>query len=156
MNRSYSKYFSFPSTQSWFPCEIYGKMSNKPTLILEERLHAFYHPLDDRICIPIDYKADIAVFYSALFHQLIHSTGHFSRLNREDLFQMYELTGNQRSSEEIIARIGTIFLIAHSGLTINSKTNIDELLGSICDIEKDDFFACFERAKTAVDFILNC
>jgi len=56
---------------------------------------------------------DAPHYYSALFHELIHSTGHKSRLNRtfgarfgDELY----------SKEELVAEMGAAFLCAIAGI----------------------------------------
>jgi antirestriction protein ArdC len=48
-------------------------------------------------------------YYSTLFHELTHSTGHPSRLNRSTLMDS-ELFGDQNHSrEELVAEMGAAF-----------------------------------------------
>ena len=56
---------------------------------------------------------DVAHYYSTLFHELVHSTGHESRLNRTfgDRFgdELY-------SKEELVTEMGAAFLCAIAGI----------------------------------------
>lgn len=53
------------------------------TLRMERSNRAFYRPSTDTIVIPdLGQFVDIAEYYSTLFHETVHSTGHPSRLNR--------------------------------------------------------------------------
>ncbi len=53
------------------------------TLIIQKSNSAFYRPSVDSVTVPLrEQFADISEFYSTLFHELTHSTGHPKRLNR--------------------------------------------------------------------------
>lgn len=75
---------------------------------------ASYNPVSDTIRMPhgesFISKED---YYRALFHEMIHSTGHESRLDRD-------LTGGMESvsysKEELIADLGAGFLMAETGI----------------------------------------
>ena len=54
-------------------------------------------------------------FYSTLFHEMIHSTGHASRLNRIHP-QKKRDERKDYAREELVAEIGPSFLINKSGI----------------------------------------
>ena len=71
----------------------------------------------DYIQVPCreQYK-DIMEFYSTLFHEMIHSTGHRDRLGRLDCGTKIAGFGSEEySKEELIAEIGSAFLMNHIG-----------------------------------------
>lgn len=75
---------------------------------------AFYSPLEDSISIAnVDMFQENEDYYSTLFHEIIHSTGHESRMKRD-------LSGGKKSQkyakEELIAEIGASFLCAEAGI----------------------------------------
>ena len=49
-------------------------------------------------------------YYAALFHQLIHSSGHPSRLNRPSIHEMAEYGHDACSYEELVAELGAGYL----------------------------------------------
>jgi antirestriction protein ArdC len=67
-------------------CEaIVSGWSNRPSLqlISEMEYRAYYRPSTDSVHMPARARfVDAAHYYSTLFHELIHSTGHETRLNR--------------------------------------------------------------------------
>lgn len=76
---------------------------------------AFYSPSRDCIQLPMrEQFPHMAEYYSTAFHELTHSTGHISRLNR--------LSGNaffgneEYSKEELVAEIGAAALLSHCGI----------------------------------------
>ena len=79
-------------------------------LIHQEGDRAFYSPASDSITIPLRSQfASIAEYYGAAFHELSHSTGHISRLNRLEKTAFF---GSEAySKEELIAEIGSAALV---------------------------------------------
>ena len=74
---------------------------------------ACYHPSSDSITLPhIEQFTDTAEYYSTAFHELTHSTGHASRLNRLDKTAFFG--SDAYSKEELIAEIGAATLVQHS------------------------------------------
>lgn len=76
-----------------------------------------YIPSRDYISIPDIGRFDSpAEYYSTLFHELIHSTGHPSRLNRKTL-QGVQKWDDAYSMEELVAEIGGSFLCGLGGIS---------------------------------------
>lgn len=81
---------------------------------------AFYTPKTDTVTIPMPEQfADNAEYYSTLFHELTHSTGHQKRLNRLDRAAAFG--DEEYSAEELVAEIGSASLLATLGIE-NSRT----------------------------------
>ena len=76
---------------------------------------AFYSPIPDRVVVPLrEQFHDKAEYYSTVFHELAHSTGHASRLNRLTGRAFF---GNEEySKEELTAEIGAAALLNHCGI----------------------------------------
>lgn len=55
-------------------------------------------------------------YYNTLFHELIHSTGHPSRLKRKAFSDFLRYGSRTYAKEELIAEIGAAFLCAESGI----------------------------------------
>lgn len=82
---------------------------------------AYYSLLDDRIQIPRPEMYPIREeFYSTLFHELIHSTGHPKRLNRESLKDTEE---EAYSKEELVAEMGAAFLCNQAHISAKTLEN---------------------------------
>ena len=77
---------------------------------------AYYSPNVDRIQLPIAgaFK-DLGAYWSTRGHEVIHSTGHTSRLNR-----LKELS---YAEEELVAELGSVFLCAALGIERPSMDN---------------------------------
>jgi antirestriction protein ArdC len=80
---------------------------------------AYYRPRTDSVHMPTRNRfVDAPHYYATLFHELIHSTGHESRLNRT-----FGATFGDHlySKEELVAEVGSSFLCAIAGIT-NERT----------------------------------
>lgn len=104
-------------------------------------------------------------YYSTLFHELVHSTGHLSRLARKSLLENkgMEATGEARkiyAEEELVAEMGACFLNAHAGIIEQEIQNSAAYLQSwIKALQSKDAKAWIIRAASqaqkAANYILN-
>ena len=53
-------------------------------------------------------------YFSAIFHELCHASGHPSRLNRPILTESQGYGSNPYCKEELIAEMGAAFLCGHA------------------------------------------
>lgn len=82
---------------------------------------AWYNPPKDVIGVPdINMFENAESYYSTLFHEMTHSTGHPSRLSRFDINTAC-FRGEAYSKEELVAEMGAVFLSGHCGIS-NEKT----------------------------------
>ena len=98
-----------------------------------------------------------AEYYSTVFHELTHSTGHPSRLTR--LTRPSFFGTEDYSKEELVAEIGAATLVNHVGLETsssfrNSAAYIQNWLG-ILKNGKRFIVSAAGRAEKAVNLILN-
>lgn len=119
---------------------------------------ACYIPSSDEIRVPMknDFES-VEDYYSTLFHESIHSTGHTSRLNREELGQGF-FSSEDYSKEELIAEMGASFL--NSLVRIKDKTieNSTAYIQSWLKVLKNDkklVLIAASQAQKAVDYILD-
>jgi antirestriction protein ArdC len=85
---------------------------------------AYYSPKRDYIGIPAATQfSDSEEYYSTLFHELTHSTGHETRLNRPEIMEhcIGPVSTSDYSREELVAEFGAAFLCALAGIE-NKKT----------------------------------
>ena len=123
-------------------------------------LKAMYIPTLDQIRIPgVGDFHSASVYYATLFHELVHSTGHTSRLNREGIFEAKRSDKIRYSKEELIAEMGASFLCAFSGIeNLDLTNNSVAYLQSWLQVFKQDktmVVKAASRAQKAVDFILG-
>lgn len=119
---------------------------------------AFYRPSDDSVTIPERKQfCSTAEFYSTIFHELTHSTGHAKRLNR--LSKTACFGSENYSKEELVAEIGAAALINRVGLeTASSFRNSAAYVQSWLKALKDDkrlIVSAAGKAEKAVKLILN-
>ena len=81
---------------------------------------AFYSPTKDTVTVPLPEQFENnAEYYSTLFHELTHSTGHPKRLNRIDKAAAFG--SEEYSAEELVAEIGSASILATLGIE-NERT----------------------------------
>lgn len=85
---------------------------------------ACYIPSFDKILMPERETFECAeAYYSTLFHELTHSTGHEDRLNRDGIMNPIRFGSHEYSFEELVAECGSAFLCAHSGIIDTTLDN---------------------------------
>lgn len=119
---------------------------------------AYYSPDSDRVVIPLPEQFENrSEYYSTLFHELTHSTGHEKRLNRISKAAAF---GNEvYSQEELVAEIGSASILATLGLEnkdsfTNSAAYIKNWL-SVLRNDKKMIVKATSQAEKAVRLILN-
>ncbi len=97
-------------------------------------------------------------FYSTIFHELCHSTGHRKRLNRHERFSNLNFASKDYSQEELVAEMGAAYLCGICGIenaTIdNSAAYIQGWLNKLKSDKKFIMMAS-GLAQKAVDYILD-
>lgn len=129
--------------------------------IKEEGNRACYSPTYDKISMPNrDQFKTLECYYKTLFHELIHSTGHRTRLARSGIVKFDTFGSDQYSYEELIAEFGSVFITSITGM----QCNTDDLRNSAAYIQgwkkkiKEDPMILPKAAgaaEKAVKYILN-
>ncbi|WP_318036242.1 zincin-like metallopeptidase domain-containing protein [Halobacillus amylolyticus] len=120
---------------------------------------AYYVPFEDRVNVPPkeDFE-DINKYYSTLFHEIVHSTGHKSRLAREGVTQPIHFGSQTYSKEELVAELGASMLCGVTGIentTIdNSASYIQSWLRQLKN-DKTLIVSASQKAQKASDHILG-
>ena len=120
---------------------------------------AMYRPLEDAIYMP---KREVfesgEEYYSTLFHEMTHSTGHEKRLARKTLTDLRPFGSTNYSKEELVAEMGAAMLCGEAGIknrTIdNSASYISGWLSRLKNDRKLVVLAA-AQAQKAVDHILG-
>ncbi len=104
-------------------------------------------------------------YFSTLFHELTHATGHESRLARKSLLenQGIEAEGEARkvyAEEELVAEMGASFLSAHAGIIEAEVLNSASYLRGWIDALKTSdakgwIIRAASQAQKAADYIAN-
>jgi antirestriction protein ArdC len=95
--------------------QMLGVMPSRPEIVHSVTSQPAYFPKHDRIRLPhLSQFRSGDHYYAVLFHELVHSTGHASRLNR---FRDAEGDRVERYSlEELVAEFGAAFLCGFAGI----------------------------------------
>ena len=98
-------------------------------------------------------------FYGTLFHELIHATGHESRLNRKTLIENDGFGGKVYSEEELVAEMGAAFLATEADIVRDDHEQSAAYLQSWIKALKENHRRWIVRAANqagkAADFIMN-
>lgn len=123
---------------------------------------AFYSPSLDYVSVPhrSQYGKDCGEYYSTLFHELGHSTGHATRLNRFTGKAKNAAFGSvEYSKEELVAEITAASVLNSIGLeTGNSFRNSAAYIKSWSEKIKEDpmcYVSAASKAQAAFDMILG-
>jgi antirestriction protein ArdC len=119
---------------------------------------AFYRPSEDLVKIPEPTRFSSGEqYYSTLFHELAHSTGHGSRLDRK--IETPKPFGSlDYGKEELVAEMAAAFLSAHAGIqpaVIENQASY--LQGWLKRIKEDKKLVIMAagQAQRAADWILG-
>lgn len=140
-------------------CEaIITGMPNAPDIRSLEP-SAYYHIEEDYINMPMreSFKT-IEGYYTTLFHELVHSTGHEKRLNRKSVMDMAEFGSELYSMEELIAELGAAYLASLTSIASDEfKNSAAYIEGWLKKLKSDKRFIvqASGQAQGAVDSILD-
>lgn len=139
---------------------IVNNMPNKPSIAENGGSRAYYVPSEDSIHMPVRTNFESSEhFYATLFHEIAHSTGHESRLNRDTLVQHNGFGSHNYSREELVAEISANMLMAVAELdTPAIIENTVAYCQSWLKVLKDDVnfvLTAAAQAQKATDFVLD-
>jgi antirestriction protein ArdC len=140
-------------------CEkIIASMPQRPAIVTGGD-QAYYDRKTDRIYLPpVERFHSNEAYYKTLFHELAHSTGHVSRLNRLALMQAERFGNEQYSKEELTAELTASFICAVAGIGEQTINNSTAYIQGWLKVLKDDKFLILRSAKqaqAAASYILN-
>jgi antirestriction protein ArdC len=131
---------------------------NKPTFSYQSK-GAWYKPSQDHINIPpMKDFPNIEEFYATSFHEMIHSTGHTSRLNREGVTTQVAFGSEVYSKEELVAEIGAAMLSGVAQIDMSTFENSASYIQSWLKVLKGDktlLVKAGAQSQRAVDYILG-
>ena len=138
--------------------QIVDGMPNLPRIAGGSR-RAAYSPSTDTVHMPDAEAFDVEQeYYSTLFHELVHSTGHKTRLNRDEVEAPVSFGSQSYSKEELVAEMGAAFLCADAGISNevidNQASYID---GWLSRLRKDKklLLQAAGKAQRAADYIMD-
>jgi len=138
--------------------EVINNMPQRPDIRFGGD-RAYYHPTEDFIKLPeVERFYSVENYYAVLFHELAHSTGHESRLNRKELMETDGFAGENYSREELTAELTASFLCGICGIGQVTIENSAAYIRSWLDELKNDkrlILKAATQAQAAADFILG-
>ncbi len=119
---------------------------------------AFYRPSQDLVQLPERDRFETpADYYSTLFHELGHSTGHANRINRPGVAETVHFGTHTYGLEELVAEMTAAFLCGTSGIEGTLENSAAYLAGWIKVLKGDPRLAlsAASKAQKAADLILD-
>jgi antirestriction protein ArdC len=120
---------------------------------------AFYRPSTDTVTLPRPEAFDSReLYYSILFHELTHASGHESRLARKGITDATMFGSHEYTKEELIAEMGAAFLSGHCGIEAATLGDSTSYIASWLKALKDDtrmVVLAAAQAQKAADLILG-
>jgi len=142
--------------------QIKEAYKNREKILIEEIVSdkAFYSPLRDYIQVPCRKQySEVEEFYSTLFHEMIHSTGHRIRLDRLDTSANSAFGSEIYSKEELVAELGSAYILNMLGIESEKsfRNSTGYIQGWLRKLKDDPKFivSASARAEKAVNYILN-
>lgn len=139
----------------------YGKLQPALTMRVQESPQAYYMPGKDLVNMPeLKQFESSEAFYATYFHELGHSTGHETRLNRKAITAgTAYFGGNDYGEEELTAELTASFICAEIGLNNETQENrsaayLKNWMHAI-KADKKLFIMAAGRASKAANLILN-
>jgi len=136
---------------------IVAGYASGPTILQVHQDRACYSPAMDQVVIPtINQFPEVEHFYGTLFHELLHSTGHKSRLDRFDSADSTIFASESYSREELIAEIGAAILASRCGIDRSTIQQSASYIGFWISKLQDDMtliVSAAGKAQRAVDWI---
>lgn len=133
--------------------------SKGPKVINEDLNSAYYSPSKDIINMPkMKQFKEIEKYYSTLFHEMIHSTGHVSRLGRFTGEAAKAAFGSEvYSKEELTAEMGAAMLCSICGIDSTFEHNAAYIQSWLKVLKDDKKFVVQAAglAQKAADHILG-
>jgi len=150
------------SENAFNPIETAQKLCDQYLNTLQEFKHfgnsAFYSPSKDSIHMPkpTQFRSP-EEYYSTLFHEMIHSTGHQTRCNRKGVTEPTRFGSHSYSQEELVAETGAAFLCHTFGIATTFENSVAYIQGWLKALKdnREILVYAMSQAGTAVNYILG-
>lgn len=138
---------------------IIKDMQNPPVIEHSGNYDACYRPSSDEVNMPLmdDFESSES-YYSVLFHEVGHSTGHSSRVSRPEGMQNISFGSGSYSKEELIAEMTASFLCGEAGIlqeTIQMSASYIEGWSAKFKDDAKMVVCAAAAAQKAADYVLN-
>jgi antirestriction protein ArdC len=137
---------------------IVDAFEGKPTIEVGGT-RAFYRPATDTVTMPGSARfAKSEDYFSVLYHEMAHATGHPSRLNRETIATPQPFGSADYGREELIAEMAASFLCAAAGIVPATIDNHAAYIGGWLKTIRSDkrlVVSAAGAAQRAADWVRN-
>jgi antirestriction protein ArdC len=120
---------------------------------------AYYSPLLDEIHLPDKKQFKTKnVYYATAFHEMGHSIGHSTRLNRfVDTATSAKFGSKEYSKEELVAELTSTFLCAESGINNTIENSASYIKGWLSALKNDRamLVTASSKAQASANYILK-
>jgi antirestriction protein ArdC len=120
---------------------------------------AYYEPKLDLVCIPSPRVFfNDQQYYSTLYHELVHSTGHNKRLGRHSKIKNHNFGSQDYGQEELVAEMGAAYLCGITNILQQTIENNAAYIKRWIKTFKGDskvLILAAAQAQKAVDYILQ-
>jgi antirestriction protein ArdC len=119
---------------------------------------AFYSPALDYVGMPLQVQFESPEhYYGTLFHELVHSTGHESRIGRKTMVEPSPFGSPDYSREELVAEMGAAFLCGAAGIAPNIEHHAGYIASWLRALENDRkmIVTAAGAAQKAADYVLG-
>lgn len=141
--------------------DIINSYTGRETLKFEPKISdkAYYSVSLDKVVVPhISQYSKPEQYYDVAFHELVHSTGHPRRCNRDEC-KVVHFGSTDYSKEELCAEIGSAMMLNIVGIDTSKtfKNSIAYLQGWLRALRSDNKFivSASSKAEKAVKYILG-
>ncbi|MCM3191275.1 zincin-like metallopeptidase domain-containing protein [Bacillus subtilis] len=139
--------------------EIFKGYVNCPEYTFQSGRAVYFKTIDKINCPPLKDFEIPEEFYSTLFHEMVHSTGHKSRLDRPGISTKGVAFGDPiYSKEELVAEMGAAMLCGIAGIANVTIDNSASYIHSwMSQLKKDNklVLQAAAQAQKATDYILG-
>ena len=149
-----------PVEQADRTAQEYVERNEPLRLCITDSGKAYYSHSDDKVVVPkMGQFRSAEEYYSVLYHELVHSTGHESRCNRRDAGQIAAHGDSAYAKEELTAEMGAAMALSCLGIDSeqafdNSAAYIDGWLKKLRN-DKTLVVRAAGKAEQAVRFIFG-
>ena len=119
---------------------------------------ASYSPTWDVVKMPVREAFESSEeFYSTLYHELSHATGHQKRIGRKGILEPSYFGSHEYSKEELCSEMSAAFLCGHSGIERTIENSAAYIQGWLKALKNDKTLLVHAaaQAQKASDYILS-
>ena len=137
---------------------LWQAWTDKPSVIHQGNAAVYRRDADAITMPPRPQFETPEVYYSTLFHEGTHATGHSARLARATLLESARFGSQTYSKEELVAELGSAYLCGVCGIFDRTVDNSAAYLASWLKALKEDktlIVHAAANAQKAADYILR-